>query len=283
MSLAAAPDDVPADDAVALVDTSDVASGRGLLVVVAEPGTELAYSPGVTIDATASGVREWTALDAADGVAATEAPVPGGWPAEAQVRLLQDGDVVGSVRPVISERTLFMATPAVAVEDPRGLRGVVDDSLVRTAADSILGQYGVPFDQVQPVLLAAGRLTDAGATEVALVGTTLPSGATVAWMVTLSSDGTGTGGSATPTIAGPAGTALLDRVFAVPVLGSLVVSAPAAGSSVEVLDGEGRSVAAFPLVSGGGTGPAPDTAASVRVLSADEQVVATAPLTRLAE
>lgn len=282
MALAASPEQVTSGGVVALVDSTDVTTGEGLLVAVAPPGNALDYSPGIPILATGTGQRTWSPLDTSDGVAATTVPLPGGWPAEPQVRALRDGTVTGTVRPVLSRRILFPKTPVVEPADPRGLRGSVDESLVRLGVDSILGQYGPPFDQLQPVLLAAGRLGDAGTTQVALVGATLPSGATVAWVVTESVDGSGSGGSATATVAAPAGTPLLERVIAVPVPGGLIISGPAAGTSARLLDAHGDLLTTLPLVRGAAAGATPDGAAAVRVRDAEGNVIATAPVTEMA-
>lgn len=280
MALAAAPGEVPADDLVAFVDTADRTSGTGLLVAVGRPGDRLSYSHGVDIDDSAEGVRTWTDLPGTDGVVATTAPLPGGWPAEAQLRALRGGATAGPERPVLSDRILSADTRSVPPTDPRGLAGAADPALVADAIHSILGQYGLPFDQVHPVLLAAARYDDAGHTEAVLVGTTLPSGATVAWLALRSANGSF--GELTPTVAAPAGTPLLERVFAVPVYGRVLISGPASATSAEMLDANGAALGAVSLVQGAGGGPLPAGAAGVRLLDAAGHPVASGPLTEIA-
>ena len=77
----------------------------------------------------------------------------------------------------------------------------------------------------------------------------------------------------------PAGPPLLDRVFAVPFQGSIVISAPAAGVLAEVYLSDGTLLTTLPLVNGVGSGLLPPpAAASVRILDASGDVVAESPL-----
>src|SRR3569833_3893669 len=130
----------------------------------------------------------------------------------------------------------------------------------------MVAAYGIPSSRISPMLLTTGPVGDAG-DQAELVGATLPSGATVAWLAVA---GIGPGVPlirVVRTAPAPAGTALLDRVIAVPAgwavsrlplppgsgpAGWLVVSAPRAGTTAEALAVNGQRLAAFPLVAGAG-------------------------------
>jgi hypothetical protein len=95
----------------------------------------------------------------------------------------------------------------------------------------------------------------------------------------------------------PAGTAIGDRILAVPAgwavsrlpvplaagppPGWLVVSGPAAGARAEVLDTAGSVVTGLPLTGGAGVGPVAGQAATVRVLDAGGTVLGEAPVSAL--
>ena len=77
----------------------------------------------------------------------------------------------------------------------------------------------------------------------------------------------------------PAGTPLLEQVFALAASNSITVSGPGSGVVAEIYLGDGRLHAIVPLVDGAGVGPlGPPAADRVRILDARGAVVVEAPL-----
>jgi hypothetical protein len=194
---------------------------------------------------------------------------------------------------VLSDRARQEATAPVEPVDPRGLRPQVAEHLLQAVLHELLGIYGLDPGQVPLVLLAAGSVGEAGDRAV-LVGVTLPSGATAAWLGVVP-DGPGDPIPRTiGTAPAPAGTALTDQVLAVPAgwavsrlplplgdappAGWLVVSGPSGGARAEVLDASGAVTATIPLAAGAGTGAVPGHAAAVRIRDAGGTVLGQAPV-----
>lgn len=143
----------------------------------------------------------------------------GTWPLDVQLRVQQEA---GSYHPqmAITERALAVERAALPdVADPRGLRGSVRDEDLRGAVEALAGYYGMPAGDLRPTLLAGAPLTGSSPSSTVLVGVTLPSGATtVAFVVVWENSDSGSGYSSQVALTEvrPAGTALLDQVFAVP-------------------------------------------------------------------
>jgi hypothetical protein len=175
------------------------------------------------------------------------------------------------------------AEARLEVADPRGLRPAVNEDELMWAVQGLVAHYGLPADRLRPTLLAAGPVTDAPNMSAVLVGVTFPSGAAAVHLVTLQDygvDAPGTTGTSMMFDPVPAGPPLVDRVFAVPLQGAIVVSAPAAGVRAEVYLEDGTLLTTLPLVNGVGSAPLPPPAAeSVRILDASGGVVAESPLT----
>jgi hypothetical protein len=195
-----------------------------------------------------------------------------------EVRILRNRQDAHSLRPTLTQRAATLTATPLLVSDPRGLRGTVDGVGLQRLAQDLEAYHGVLGSDVDPVLLATGRVSD-GEFEVVLLGLVLPSGATVAWVGV---DPGGAGVSSRFTTSWnpvPAGIPLLDQVLAVPVTGGgLAVSAPTTGATAEVVDRTGTVVSTLPLVAGAGVGDVPPGARSVRILSASGAVLASAPL-----
>jgi hypothetical protein len=281
---------------VALWDAPDPRTG--LLVVVTLPGdaVDVLARRSVTADGVERQVR--VRLPAPGGVTAELAAVPvaeseRSW--GARVVVLRDG-VETTGTDVLSDRALAIAAAPVDPADPRGLRALADEPLLQLLVHQLMGTYGLPAGELDPVLLAAVPVGTAG-DQAVLVGATLPSGATVAALGVV---GTGEGDPVPRTVRtapSPAGAAIGDRILAVPAgwavsrlpvpladnppPGWLVVSGPAAGARADVLDVSGAVVAALPLAGGTGTGPVDGQAAAVRVVDAAGAVLGEAPVTGL--
>ena len=95
----------------------------------------------------------------------------------------------------------------------------------------------------------------AGIASTLLIGATLPSGATVGFLAAYPNDLPNPSGarvSVTMTATAPAGTALLDRVFAMAFTDVFVVAGPSAGAQAELYDSGGTLVGTVPLAAGAG-------------------------------
>jgi hypothetical protein len=268
-----------------LLDVPVVGADTGVLVVVGRPGDgfELTTGTAVSIDGEETpAVRPLPAEDSV-GVAALDSPV--GWGAGHAVQVVRNGQDGETVVPAMSDRTEETAHLPVEVSDPRGLLAGMDGDRVQDLARAMADRYGSQAGNAPPVLLAGGYL-DTGATagalpteQVVMVGTTLPSGATTAWVsLTRTTDRTTTASSVTA-YATP-GVPLLDQVLAVALPnGAVAISGPAGGVTAEVLDRAGTVLGTLPLQAGAGVGAGPTEAgASVRVLDGAGATLAEVPL-----
>jgi len=185
------------------------------------------------------------------------------------------------------ERLSSYIPPMPEPADPRSLRNRVDNGQLQFILEELVGYYAEPAESLDPVLLWAGPMGDDSGLSGALVGITLPSGATAVGMNTYRPfDGTNPtnnelGGNMAPM---PAGTALLDRLIAVYSWRSVIVSGPESAAVAEVLR-NGDVVSTFGLVDGAGTGPCPEdpTGVTVRFRTADGTVLGETPLSRTVE
>ncbi|TFV62729.1 hypothetical protein E4P41_06520 [Geodermatophilus sp. DF01-2] len=266
---------------VVLWDAPGSAPGRSLLVAVGHPGDRVEYRAGVEVTAAGESREVWLPLETQEGAGAALVDVPVSWPiGSAVLRYERDGRTrpVGSMQ--YTPRADAAVQAPVAVADPRGLLDEVDGESLQWLVRSLEFTYGLPADRLDPTLLAGGPVGN-GSSSTALVGVTLPSGATAAALAEFWATSDSAAGMTNTVAIGPwpAGTALHDRVVAVPTANSITVSGPAGGVRAEVLLADGTVSAALPLVDGAGTAsivpPAPD---SVRVLDAAGEVLAEVPV-----
>jgi hypothetical protein len=280
MALAARPHVVSDSQPLTLWDVPEPPRTGGLLVVVTRPGATVEFSPGRTVAADGTEEQVRVPLVAVDGVATASVDRPvapyGGF-----VTVTGDDGAAGVV-PQLSDRARQVAAAPADAADPRGLHGAIGEGAFQQVLHEMAGTYGIATGRLAPVLLAAGPVGDAGDRAV-LVGATLPSGATVAW---LGVAGSGPGEPLVRTVAtrpAPAGAAVLNRVIAVPAgwaisrlplprgqapPGWLVVSGPRGGTTAELLGTGEHVLGSLPLVDGAGLAPVPPGTATVRVLDA---------------
>jgi hypothetical protein len=279
------PDSIPIEDgeAVGLLDVGPGGPAENVLAVVGFPGQRFRFSNGHVADAAGRLSLAWQSLSPEDGVAVSV--VPGRHAGDEQTRLRDvDGDDVALLS---TERFSAYIPRMPEPADPRGLRDRVDDGELQFILDYLVGYYTEPAEAVDPVLLWAGPMGSGSGESGALIGITLPSGATAAGMVTYRAfDGTNpssnqhTGGMSGGMAPMPAGKGLLERLIAVYSWNSVIVSGPEAGTVAEIVRGA-AVVNTFPLVDGAGTGPCPDDlAVTVRVRNAAGAVVGETPLSR---
>jgi len=293
MALAAPPSATGGRPVPALWDVPELAWTPGLLVVLAEPGDQVSFATGSTIDADGHPGQQSNALPVIDGVvtAAVDAPVGEGG---GVVTVRRSGSSTG-FSPPLSDRARQVAEAPVEVADPRGLRASVDEAQLQAVLHEMAGAYGLAPPIISPVLLAAGPVGDSGERAV-LVGATMPTGATVAW---IGVTGSGSGDPATriePTPPAAAGAALRDRVLAVPLgwavsrlplpraespPGWLVISGPRGGTAAQLLGPGDDRIGTLPLVDGAGIGPVPPATTAVRVVGADGTELGRAPVAEL--
>jgi hypothetical protein len=291
MTLATPPSETAGPGPLALWDVPELSWTGGLLVVLAEPGDEVSFATGWAVGADGAEELQANRLPVTDGV--VTAPV--GPPVAAgggSVFVQRNHDGIGFPAP-LSDRALRVAQAPIDVADPRGLRGSVDEAQLQELLHEMAGAYGLAPRMISPLLLATGPVGDYGDRAI-LVGATMLSGATVAW---LGVGGTGNASLRTvATIPAPAGTALVDRVIAVPAgwavsriplppsenpPGWLVISGPRTGTTAELLGPHDDPLATLPLVDGAGVGPVPSGTTAVRLRDAAGADLGRAPLAEL--
>ena len=195
-------------------------------------------------------------------------------PAASETFDLDDGSGVGVAISASSRVELAAGLSSVEPADPRGLtRDSELNPFVAVVTGQRLRSCGLDPDRARPTLLAWGTI--AAYRSAALVGVTLPSGATGMWLTTYDPRNPGGGSVQIDLPFGPAGTDVLDRVVAVGEAGGLVVSAPD-GVRADVLDSSGAVLESLPMVDGSGTWPLrdPQAASSVRIVDEAGDAVA---------
>ncbi len=284
MSPATAPTSTADQGRLALLDAPSPEAGEATLVVLGRPGDSATWTEPPVVQADASVTTETVVLPLEDGVSVTRVPTPTLlW--TSAVEVTRDGRPLTTVRPEASHRLAGDAFPEVQPADPRGLADRLDRSRLGFSTASLVGGFGLTAEEADPTLLAVGPLAPEWSEQAWLLGLTFPSGATglviEAERAPLG-DGSITGYSYTLPFE-PAGTALLDRVVVVRVLGGVVVSAPATAVTAEFHDPQGTVLGSLPLDQGAGTGPLPFAAETARLLTGDGSVVAEVPITSVAE
>jgi hypothetical protein len=282
--------DAPSTGPLSLLDLPDPASSRYVLVVVAFPGDEVELMTGRTVTATGETLGRWEPVPTEGGAGFLALDVPAIWLQDnAQVRIARDGEYTAAFAPRLSGRAAVDERSSVdlaALPDPRGVRGVVHESVVWEAVHYLVGTFGSHPGEMGLTLLAGGPAQGLSMNTL-LVGATLPSGATVGFLAAYPDDVPhpfASRVSVTLTETAPAGTALRDRVFAMGLAGAFVVCGPAAGVRAEISDGNGTLIGTVPLVDGAGAGPMPAGAPFlVTVLDASGSTVTAAPVTKPAD
>jgi hypothetical protein len=279
--------DAPSTGPLSLLDLPDPASDRYVLVVVAFPGDEVELMTGRTVTAAGETLGRWEPVPTEDGVGTLSLDVPVIWLQDnAQVRIARDGEYTAAFAPRLSERAAAVeersSVDLAALPDPRGVEGAVPESVVWEAVHHLVGRFGSHPHEMGLTLLSGGPVPGL-ATSTLLVGATLPSGATVGFLAAYPNDladPVAARTSVTMTATAPAGTALLDRVFAMALSDAFVVCGPAAGTQAELLDPAGTPIGTVPLVGGAGAVPVPaQRPVTVRILDASGALVTAAEVT----
>jgi hypothetical protein len=282
MTQATTPSESGMDTVMALVDAPAPDAESLTVVVVARPGDTADIGFPIEVDRDGVIHRDRTAVSMDDnGIVVNEIFGRQIWLSPTTDVQVHRGS--RAVVSMITERSARLGAESISMSlpaDPRGLLDDVDRSVLRGLTGAHLADYGVTSEQVGTTLLAEGPLDASTDDRGQLIGATFPSGATIAWIETYSTERPGEGASLWELPGGPAGTALLDRVLAVRVLGGLMVSAPS-GVSAQAVDARGTVLATIPLRQGGGAGPLVNAggATRVRVLDAAGGVVVETPIT----
>ncbi|TFV67840.1 UNVERIFIED_ORG: hypothetical protein E4P37_01760 [Bacillus sp. AZ43] len=285
MEPASDPSTIGPDAALALLDAPAPGASE-TLVVVAHDGDRVDL--GLTVVEASGKLRaDRFDLPVEDGVAVVEAELPEVLWSWQDVRVHRSAGGTRAFQLVDSARLRGGAGPVaspgdVAAADPRGLVGGIAPEITRSIVADQLAGYGLSAEQAAPTLLAAAPV-DAKGRYGELYGMTHPSGATSTWVVVGHYQHPQEGAEIYDLPPAPAGTGLLDRAIAVPVRSTMLVSAPGAGVRAELLGAAGEVLGTVPLARGTGAVPLTGVAATVtvRVLDADGEVVAEAPVTRL--
>ena len=259
--------------------------GPASLLVVAARDDRIEVSDRLRIGPRGTVGRTYEAVDAPDGVAVVPVVTTARGTA-VSVRVLAEGEVVhrsgadwpgaGSPGPV----------PLPAADPLRPATVLPDDGLVATALTTLAVPLGVEPDALEAELVWSGALPDGRPGTVAVLLARSPGGALLVstWLRA--------GAQVVPCgVATPPGNADVARLTVARICDVasgpparagrgrwLVVSAPPAGVSAEVLDGQGRPVGRVPLTGGGAVVAVPGGARAVRVLDAAGQLVTGAPV-----
>ncbi|TYP88112.1 hypothetical protein [Blastococcus xanthinilyticus] len=262
-----------------------------MVVVVGAPGDEAVVLTGRTVTASADVVDRWEPVPMEEGAGALALGASSDWPTGIPVELSRPGESRPLPSHVTTGEDLVRAwNEPVEIADPRGLRGLVQEDVLQQAVQQLAGRYGLPLRDLRPTLLAAGSvgtgsdsLSGEPETRTLLVGLTFPSGATGAAFVDYWTDSYDMAQEDSfGIVLAPAGTPLLEQVFAVATASTVTVSGPASGVLAEIYLADGTLHATVPLVDGAGVGPlAPPAAERVRILDGRGAVVAEAPLSEL--
>jgi hypothetical protein len=263
----------------ALIDVPAAGAGAAVLVVVGLPGDAFDLTTGTAVSPDGEETPAVRPLATEDGVAVADVDSPIGFATSLSVHVVRDGRGGETIAPTMSRTAEETARRPIEVSDPRGLLTGLDTDRVQDLARAIADRYGSERGDTPPVLLAGASLATSSPEQVVVLGATLPSGATTAWVALTRTVGDSTTTSSTTTYAVP-GVPPLDQVLAVWLPDEVVaVSGPAGGVTAEVLDRAGAVLATVPLQAGAGVGPVPPPAgASVRIRDGGGTVLAEAPL-----
>jgi hypothetical protein len=268
MALATLPAESQAGQPAALEYTPDrvSASATATLVLVGWPGDQIDLLTSRTVSADGHVTEHWAPVRMQDGVGAVALEWREGPRAAPEMRVHRAGRPTEAFHPDMALVDMPQsADPSpVDVADPKGLRSTVTDENLRSAIDAMTSYYVARPEDLHPTLLAGGPVAGDPEKSSALVGFTFPSGATAAALVTGQAGRNENGGgtySITMTDVAPAGTPLLDRIFAVATLDSVTVSGPASGVLAELYGANGTLLAQIPLTAGAGSAGAPSAGA----------------------
>ena len=286
MELAAPPSEAVFDEPQGLIDAPDGPDALRV-VVVAFPGDTAEILMRRDVEADGEEVETWQDLDMVDGAAVASLSGPpldqiqaGG------IWVHRNSERTQQVYPLPTDRASRLQLPRIDVADPRGLMASAADEVVQQAAQCLVGYFGGPPDDLELTLLAAGPLGGSSMNQAALVGATFGSGAHSACLMTRTTtvDPGSVTGAAVRIDAVPANDVpLADEVLAVTTSDVIAVSAPAAGRTAEIYQGD-TLLTTVPLVDGAGLGELPlPTETWVRILAADGSLVAEGPVTSWAE
>ena len=275
--------------AAVLVDGADGTAA----VVVAAPGDAVEFSPRLRSEPSGALSRDWSGVPVEDGTAVVEVAGPAEGRAAA-VRVVRDEQVVA--RPLLADPSSTGAgVPPLDLEPLRPGTTEPDPVLVAEAVARVARPFGADLRVFSPRLLWSAELSrSGGAGRVVVLVARVPGNAHV--VTAVGRLGTVRGGLAIPcgTTSFPA--ELPPSTMSVATVCSvsdgsdagadrtwLVVTAPAAVTTAEVLDEDGGVLDVLPVERGGGMARTPDGAAAVRVLDDDGRTFDVIPVTPSSE
>ncbi|SDX84924.1 DNA-directed RNA polymerase specialized sigma subunit, sigma24 family [Modestobacter sp. DSM 44400] len=261
--------------------------GPATLVVLAARGDQVEVSDRLMTGPRGTVGRSYEAVETLDGVAVVPVRTTLGGTATS-VRVLRGGEVVDR-----SGVDWLGAVPGRSADVPplvplRPVAGPPDDRLVSTAVNGLAVPLGAEPGELQPELVWAGALPGRAGGSVVIVLAHSPGGALVV--------GTWAGGPGvavmcgvqTPPGAADVGGLTAARTCLVPGSRSadptawLVVTAPPAAATAEVLDRRGRLLATASMPLGSTVVPLPEGAGSVRTLDAAGTALTEVPVAPMA-
>ena len=260
--------------------------GDATLLVVAAPGDVIALSERLMTGPRGTVGRTYTSVTAADGTAVVPARTTTLGPA-LSVRVTRDGREVYRAAADWLGEPATPTDPAPGVSPLRAGPGIPDPYVIGAALTDLALPLGVEPAALQPQLLWSAELDlgrRPGAVAV-LIGHS-PGGALVVTTWARAGGGAVTCGTQTPPgstdVAGLTVARICD--VALPGLGQtnggrwLVITAPAAAASAELLDARGRVLRPLELFDGSTVVNLPDGARTVRTLDAGGQPLRETPI-----
>jgi hypothetical protein len=260
--------------------------GPATLVVVAGRQDEITVSERLMTGPRGTVGRAYVPVGTADGIAVVPARTTSAGPA-LSVRVAREGREVYRAGVDWPGAQPGASVPVPLPAPLRSSAAAPDPHVVDAALIDLAVPLGVEPAALQPQLLWSGALPlGHGEATVAVVVAHSPGGALVVTTWAGGSAGAGTCGTQTPPGTTDVATLTVARICDVrsPGRGSgndaswLVVTAPPASVSAEVLDGDGRVVGVLALQSGGAVEPLPAGARSVRTLDATGRSVHDIPI-----
>ena len=268
--------------AAVLVEGADATA----VVVVAAPGDAVEFSARLRSEPSGALARTWSPVPVDDGTAVVELRSRADGTAAA-VRVIRDGRL--AARPVVTGPDGDAADgPPLTLEPVRPVTTEADPDLVGDALALIARPFGVEPGALSPSLLWSGELTRTGGLgRVVVLAARVQGNAHV--VAALGRLGEVRGGLEVPCgiTSFPAelppstmSVAMVCSVYAGSEVDRtwLVVTAPAAAETAEVLSGGGGVLDAMSLGSGGAMTRTPDGAATIRILDGDGRTYDVIPI-----
>ncbi|MGX5654818.1 hypothetical protein ACWKWC_08620, partial [Geodermatophilus nigrescens] len=272
------PERLPRSTPAAVMDAD-----TGTVLIVAAPGDRLAASARPEVDAAGTVGRTFEAVPTTDGTGAAVVGARPTW-SDWSVRVrVQRGDDTATFVPVPATRGGYVPAPTPVTSLRPAPEPSPADTILDAQPDEILGQAGLPADEVTFTALWTGDVpaTRGLTARVRLLAATLPSGAVyVTASAGVALGGTSFSGFTCGAGVLPAGAPVVERTVALrcthPDLAGdqLLVAGPLQGATVQLITADGAVTGEHPLPGGAAAIPVTGAVSAVAVLDAAGTVIA---------